>query len=242
MNVTQKAIGIIVLVALAVVAQVIVGALGQVSQITNSTLQDMAFTSALSAVAATNSFSVNIVAANAITTTLSGNHGWISSSHPLTIEIVGTGISSFATNEVAAVEGGAQTQTYTLTSPAASQTLTASAGNFFSISNVILLGPTGLAFPSVTASVSQTGLYAVPSSAPWANTINSLTASGTATITQGQAIVWFNTAGQSPTTILNFMTIIFLVAALVILLSLFGMDKIFNLGNQAGTKYGGRND
>ena len=38
------------------------------------------------------------------------------------------------------------------------------------------------------------------------------------------------TAGQSVTTVLNFMTIIFLVAALVILLSLFGLDKILNMG------------
>ena len=51
--------------------------------------------------------------------------------------------------------------------------------------------------------------------------------------TAAQSYVWFTTAGQSPTTILNFMTIVFLVSALVILLSLFGMDKIFNLGREA---------
>jgi hypothetical protein len=44
----------------------------------------------------------------------------------------------------------------------------------------------------------------------------------------------YNTAGQSVTTVLNFLTIIFLVAALVILLSLFGLDKILRVGGGRG--------
>lgn len=46
----------------------------------------------------------------------------------------------------------------------------------------------------------------------------------------------YNTAGVSTSTVLNFMSVVFLVAAVVILLSLFGLDKILNVGK------GGRSD
>lgn len=50
----------------------------------------------------------------------------------------------------------------------------------------------------------------------------------------GTALTNYNTAGQSITTVLNFMSIIFLIAAVVILLRLFGMENIFHLGGKGG--------
>lgn len=44
----------------------------------------------------------------------------------------------------------------------------------------------------------------------------------------------FQTAGQSVTTVLNFMSIIFLIAAVVLLLKMFGMENIFRFGGKEG--------
>jgi len=56
------------------------------------------------------------------------------------------------------------------------------------------------------------------------NTLNTLSGPTSTAYTN------FTLAGQSVTTVLNFMSIIFLIAAVVILLSLFGLDKIFQIG------------
>lgn len=57
------------------------------------------------------------------------------------------------------------------------------------------------------------------------NTLNTISGGSTST-----TMVNFNLAGVSVTTVLSFMSVIFLIAAVVILLSLFGMENLFKLG------------
>ena len=226
-----KTIEIVVLIALAIIAQVIVGTLGQVTQVAGAALPvagtSIAFSNSIPG-NAINIVPTNGLAGAGLTVTLSGTYA-ISPSYPLTLTVTGNTVSAYATNVVYAVPGAKSTYTYTLTNTTSPQTLTSTATQFYNITSMTLSGVTAYDSPSITLLVTQT-YNSVVHGAALTYLSNTITGTGVDTVTLSTANNNFNSAGSSVTTVLNFMSIIFLIAAVVILLSLFGLDKIFEIG------------
>ena len=232
LGVKAAVITLIVLLVLVFVAQLIVGVFGTASSVVNGTLVNASFFSALAHTASANA--MNDTAANSLVVTLSGSYSWISSSNPLTIQITGNQISTFASNTAYAVPGNSQTKTFKLTSATATQTLSATAGNFYNISNIALSGFPGTAYPSINASIVQGYISATHGSAPAAYSTNSITGLGSAAITLGQAAKQYASTGTANTTVINFIPIVVLVALIIIILGLFGLKNLLNVGSEAG--------
>ncbi len=230
MGTKSKVIEAVVLIALAVVSQIIVGVLGQVQYTAQAALAAPQNALVVNSIQAP-----NIVGANDLTIALSGTYNWVSPQFPLTVYITGNAVSAYATNTAFATNSPSTTVSYVLNNPSGTYDEGTAAGNWYQITSISTSQVPAVGYPSVTATATQTFLAAVHNSAPWSNTVNTITASDAVVLTSTTGLTYSNTAGQSVTTVLNFLTIIFLVAALVILLSLFGLDKILRVG-------GGRNE
>lgn len=142
----------------AVVAFVLIALVASVGALILSGFQNSASVLKLTN-AGTNSLNANtITAANTLNLALSGSYSWISASNPLTVAVTGNSVSSYS-NGVGvntATAGTVTTETFTVTSPAASQSLgTATSGNFFNITAVKLTGVDSAAAPSITATVTE---------------------------------------------------------------------------------------
>lgn len=232
-NVRTKVIEIVVLIAIAIIAQIIVGALGQVTTgvygtlaITQSQVLSAFARNGTSTGTANTLPAVNDMSANSLTITLGGTYA-ISPTYPLTVAISGNTITTYGTLSASVASTSSQTQTFVLTSGTATQTLCASCGNFYNFSGLTLTGLNGQEIPTITAAVTQNYNAIYSTGHASANTISF---TDTGTVAGTTATTNFNLAGVSVTTVLSFMSIIFLIAAVVILLSLFGMENLFKLG------------
>ena len=188
----------------------------------NNFLASQPYTYSASTSASTNA--VGIIAANTISVTFTGDYANFSSATPLTLTITGNQVNAYATNTVYATQGTGITQTYTITSPTATQTLTSTQGNFFNISSVTLSSPSpSFIVGTVGAAITETYLGATHGSVPWANTVVTTTASGTLN-TAAQKI-----AGATPSsiytslvaylvTLANFVGIIILLVIIMIVI------------------------
>ncbi|MDE1871699.1 MAG: polysaccharide deacetylase family protein [Candidatus Micrarchaeota archaeon] len=142
----------------------------------------------------------DIAAANELILNLSGSFSWISSQNSLIVSVTGNSVGTYSTSNVAlAAPGSIETQTFTVTSNAALQTLTTTTGNFYNITQVSLDSPNNHgANPSLNGIVIE---EYTSSFAP--NTVNSINATTTLEnslysysivsldATSGQ-IVWYN--------------------------------------------------
>lgn len=218
----EAVIAVILLIVLVFIAQLITGVFGTASANINSTLA----ATTMSAMAGATTVSNNAITsngANTLTLTLSGSYKWVNPSNPLTISVTGNSISTYATNNLLtrAVAGVTETQTFTLTSNSSpTNVLTTTTGNFYNISKISLgFGTVGyLTTPSISASVAQSYYQA--------NTLNTNSITGNVIYTTGQsqAVANYGAVGNATSTIIPFITVIIIVALVVILLDLFGVD------------------
>jgi hypothetical protein len=91
---------------------------------------------------------------NSLTITLSGTYSWISTTTPLTVTVTGNYIKAYSTGISGNVEvaGTANTQTFSLTSSTATQTLCGTCGDFYNFSGMTLAGSSA---QSVVATVTE---------------------------------------------------------------------------------------
>jgi hypothetical protein len=172
-------------------------------------------------------------AANTLTVTLSNKYSWISSQYPLTLTIKGYGFSAYASNTANAVVGSPLTETFSLTSPTATQVLASPAGNFFNITSVGLTVPSFVypqAMPSVNASVTQNYQQEVTGS----NTItsNSFTATGSFAVTATAAYNATTYGLSGVNTIMTYLPLIALVIVAAILIGIVLVAFAFRGGKE----------
>ena len=226
MEPSKALIGVIALVVLVFVIQLLVGVFGTATSAVNKTLANTNFGQSQVSSGSSNAIWDNGV--NTLTLTLSGSYKWITGVSPLTITVTGNTVGTFATNTALAVPSIANTVTYVTSSNATTQTL-ATATKFYNITSVSVSGVQAQAYPSMTATVAQNYWNANSLSA------NSVSGSAVVTVTQGQQTQQFLQTGQAQSTIIPFINIIVLVALVVILLALFGLKRILDIGtNEVG--------
>ncbi len=179
---------------------------------------------------------VNDSAANTLTVDFTGSYAWISSSTPLTIALTGNSISSYASNTAYAVPGNTETQTFSVTSDTALQTLTSTTGNFYNISSIDLGGITSGAYPSFTAKITQSFSGVLHGSAPSSFVTNTIsaTAQGTSTYASPGIVANFtaNGGGVANTFGSNVGLAVFVVVMAVVILAI-----ILALRNRGGTGF-----